>query len=320
MPQQQQNRRNFLSQIGGLAAASGLVGLNPQASANTDPQQGLAETRPPSSAPPPRFCAFIKFIQQLKPRDMANALREAGFDGAEVTVRPGGYVTPENAADRLPAIDEAFRDTGLSIDIITTSITRVDSPHAEAILRSAAVLKVPYYRMGFCRYDLKKPIRPQIEAFAPQFQELAQWNRELGIRGFYQNHSGAGYLGATIWDLAKILDDLPGKDLGVIFDIRHACVEAGLAWPIYYDIIKPHIRALSIKDFKWEKRRAENVPLGEGQIDPAFFSHATTDFPSAQYTVHVEYLEQADWQPNLEALRKDLKQLRQFLAQANADG
>ena len=52
-------------------------------------------------------------------------------------------------------------------------------------------LKIPRYRMGFYRYDLKKPIIGQLAELKPVFQEIAAMNREVGIAGIYQNHCGA---------------------------------------------------------------------------------------------------------------------------------
>ena len=86
-----------------------------------------------------------------------------------------------------------------------------------------------------------------------------------------------------------------------------------MAWRIYYDIIKPHISALSIKDFHWglKKEKDERLspvhrPLGEGQVDlKGFLKTFKKDFPSALVTLHVEYLPKAGVQENIAAIKKD---------------
>lgn len=293
-------RREFLMSTAALQASALLPG---SVSAG---EQGR-------TAPRHSYCAFVKFIQSLGPREMARTLRELGYDGAEMTVRPGGYILPEDAEQRLPEVHRIFAEEGVEITIMTTSITSADDAVSRKVLETAAKLEIPRYRMGFCRYDLKEPVRAQVESWQPAFSKLAELNAQLGITGFYQNHAGAAYVGATFWDLAQLLDGIERKHLGVIFDIRHACVEGGLAWPVYYNIIQPHIVAFSMKDCQWKGRKVENVAFGEGLADPAIFKKIASDFPEAPITIHVEYLEREGLQPNVDALRRDLKTVRQSI-------
>ena len=299
------NRRNFLA---GTSAALGSTFL-PATAQNSSKISAY------------KYCTFIKFIQDLSHEDLAKTLKKLGFDGGEVTVRKGGYIAPESAAEELPKLAEVFKKHGLEINIITTDINGPDSPNVESILSTASKLGIKRYRMGFSRYDLKSPIKPQIEELKPKFKDLAAMNREAGVTAVYQNHAGAKYMGATFWDLAQILKDIPPTEIGNIFDIRHATVDGGTAWPIYYDIIKPHISALSIKDFHWglKKEKDERLspvhrPLGEGQVDlKGFLKTFKKDFPSALVTLHVEYLPKAGVQENIAAIKKDFKVLREAM-------
>ena len=271
---------------------------------------------------PYEYCAFIKFLQELSYEEMAGTLKKLGFDGGEITVRKGGYIAPEAVADELPKLAEVFAQHDLNISLLTTDITSVETPNAEALLNAAAKLGVQKYRMGFLRYDLKQPILPQIEAFKPKILELAALNRETGMSAVYQNHAGAKYLGATFWDLLKLLDGIPVEEIGCVFDIRHAVVEAGTAWQIFYDIIKPHIGALSVKDFQWiakaendGPRIAEHGPLGKGQVDLRFFKMFKKDFSDALITLHIEYLKKDGVQANIDALESDFAVLRKAMGE-----
>lgn len=307
MNQFQLNRRHF---VAGTTAALGAAVL-PGALANASTE---------TQTKPYEFCAFIKFIQDLSYEELAVTLKEIGFDGAEVTVRKGGYIAPESAADELPKLAEVFKQHDLKINILTTNIVKVDSPNTKAILKTAADLKIERYRMGFCRYDLKASIRPQLESFQPQFNELAALNREMGVSAIYQNHAGGKYVGSTFWDLLHLLKDIPRKEIGCIFDIRHAVAEGSGAWPVYYDIVKPHLAALSVKDSKWvpkdkksKRLKLAHCALGEGQVDLKFFKQFKKDFENALVTLHIEYLPKAGVQPNIDALKKDFAVLRKAM-------
>ena len=296
------NRRHFLT---GASAALGSAILPVLAAENSASNQ------------PYEFCTFIKFIQNLSHNQLAEALKKMGFDGAEVTVRKGGYIAPEEAAEELPKLAEVFKMHDLKINILTTDIEGPDSPNVESILATASRLGVQRYRMGFCRYDLNSPIKPQVEALKPKFKELAAMNRDAGVTAVYQNHAGAKYMGATFWDLEQILRDIPVEEIGCIFDIRHAVADGGAAWPIYYDIIKPHISALSIKDFRWDLKKekdtrlsALHAPLGMGQVDlKGFLKTFKKDFASALVTLHVEYLKNEGVEANIAAIGRDFKAL-----------
>ena len=306
------NRRDFLA---GSSAAIGTAAIG----ATPLPRVTIADSV--SQDKPYEFCTFIKFLQDLSYEEMARTLKEIGFDGAEVTVRKGGYIKPESAVDELPKLAEVFAQHNLKINIMTTDIVDVESPHAESILKSAEGLGIKRYRMGFCRYDMKTLIKPQLESLKSKFKELASLNRETRMTGAYQNHAGGKYMGASFWDLQQLLSDIPVKEIGCIFDIRHAVAEGSGAWQVYYDIIKPHISALSAKDFHWAKKKANDkrlspvhCPLGTGQVDyKKFLKQFKQDFESALVTLHVEYLPKASAEANISAIKRDFAFLRKTM-------
>ena len=285
------SRRSF------VAGTSAVIGAAAMTSIPACASVGIA-----SQEKPYEFCTFIKFLQGLSYEELAQKLKEIGFDGAEVTVRKKGYITPDKAADELPKLAEVFKKHDLKINMITTDIVEVDSPHAESILETAASLGIQLYRMGYCKYELKDPIKPQLESFKSQFKELAALNKETGVTGGYHNHAGSKNVGASLWDLAQLLGDIPREEIGSMFDIRHAVAESSGGWQVYYDIIKPHILALVVKDFRWgwkkdKDRRLSPVhcPLGLGQVDyPKFLKRFKEDFPNALVSLHVEYLREVE--------------------------
>lgn len=260
------------------------------------------------------LCAFTKFLQPLSYEQLAETIARLGFDGIEATVRTKGQVLPERAADDLPRLVEALRKHGLEITIMTTTVTRADVAADEQLLRLAASLGVKRYRMGYYTYDLERPVKPQLDALRPVVRELAAMNREIGIQGLYQNHAGARYVGATVWDLQSLIDEIPVAELGFAFDIRHAVAEAGLSWPVLQNVAAAHVGAVCVKDFQWEDEKPRNVPLGQGRVKQTALRRWKSAAFAGPYSLHIEYLEQAGVEPNIEALGQDLATLRQWLA------
>ncbi len=293
------SRRAFVA--GGLASAALAASPGPTAASV-------------ANGPANRICAFTKFLDTMSYESMAETIARLGFDGIEATVRPRGQVLPERAEEDLPKLVEALQQHDLEITLMTTTVSRADQPADEKLLRLAAGLGVKRYRMGYYTYDVNKPIKPQWQSLRSVVRDVAAMNGEIGIQGLYQNHAGARYVGATIWDFWSFIDEIPVEQIGFAFDIRHAMVEAGLAWPVVQNLVEPHLGAVCVKDFVWDNGRAAHVPLGEGRVDPGFV-HRLHKMPfRGPYSLHVEYLPREGVQPNIDALGRDLTVLRQWLA------
>lgn len=273
-------------------------------------QVGCAAESRSSSVP---IVAFTKFVQSLSYDELAGRIAEIGFDGIESTVRKGGHVEPAQVEVDLPKQVEATRKAGIDVTIITTDVLNTEQPLTEKVLRTAADLGIKKYRMGFYRYDLRRSVMDQLNEIRPRLADLAAMNRELGLSAVYQNHSGNNFVGAPIWDIHYLLAGIPKEEIGIAFDIRHATVEGGLSWPLQYDLMKPHIGAVFVKDFKWNGRNAEHVPLGTGRVDRQFFKMHEKSGIECPYSIHVEYLPRGNAEENLAAMAKDLKQLKSWL-------
>jgi sugar phosphate isomerase/epimerase len=258
------------------------------------------------------YCAFEKFLHELSHEELADGLADLGFQGVEVTARSGGRIAPDRAEDELPALAEALARRNLEITVLTTEVNRADDATNEKLLATAAKLGVKRYRLGWFKYDDNRPIPIQLADFRQQLLDLAALNRELGVTGLWQNHCGADYVGATIWDLHHLLENVPKNEVASAFDIRHATVEAGRSWPRLYQLIKPHIGALYMKDFAWSENRDQHVPFGEGRVDPAFFEMLEQDQLNVPISVHVEYLPRGSAQENLQAIGRDFKRVQEM--------
>ena len=91
------NRRRFLrtSAAAGAAVASQLYGW-----CHANEGRGI------------KVCAFTKPFRSLSFDELADRLAAIGFQGAEVPVRAGGNIDPENVVDELPRLVEAFSARG----------------------------------------------------------------------------------------------------------------------------------------------------------------------------------------------------------------
>jgi len=171
--------------------------------------------------------------------------------------------------------------------------------------------------MSYYKYDLKKPILPQIENFKAQVKDLVAMNKEIGIQALYQNHSGSNYFGAPLWDLYSVLKGFDKKYIASAFDICHAAAESGKCWEIQQNLLKPYTAAVYVKDFTWNKQEYQKKALGEGNVKKKFFDNLKKSGYAGPYSLHVEYFSHKDkaLTPKIvQAFKKDLKTLKALIS------
>src|SRR5438034_10868755 len=67
-----------------------------------------------------KLVLFSKHLPDMDWRRLAQTVKRSGFDGVDLTVRKGGHVAPERAAEDLPKAAAAIREEGLDLPMITT--------------------------------------------------------------------------------------------------------------------------------------------------------------------------------------------------------
>ena len=239
------------------------------------------------------FNFFSKHLQFLDYAEAADACAAAGMNGADLTVRPGGHVLPENVKRDLPLAVKAFEDAGLRIAMMTSGITDPDDPLTETILQVASEMGISYYRPGYYKFDHKASMTGNLERIKLKMEGLARLNEKYRIHGAYQNHAGSNF-GAPVWDLWGVIKDMDPEWTGRQYDIRHATVEGLQSWPLGLRALHAHIRCMVIKDFRYVETdgsaRIENVPVGEGVVDfEAYFQLVKELGIKGPITIHLEY-------------------------------
>src|SRR6266704_974741 len=304
------SRRDFL---GTCSAAAYALSLNMAEASVNNPGGGYTGT----------LCLFSKPLPDMDWRRLAQAAKSVGFGGIDLTVRQGGHVRPERAAEDLPKAVEAIREEGLDVPMITTELTSSADP-ARIILSTAAKLSIPFFKPGYYHYKMVN-VRQELEAAANQFRGLVGLSKQNGIQTGYHNHEE--YIGAPVWDMASVIETLDPKWAGFYFDARHAVAEGGVAaWKIATNLVMPRLKMVAAKDFWWEKAQtgwaARNCPLGEGMVDWKYFMNALAAGGfQGPISLHLEYdvageTSAAKENNILAALHRDLQFLKTHLREA----
>ena len=215
------------------------------------------------------LCFFSKHLAGMEPRRMAQALKQIGFTGVDLTVRQGGHVAPEKAEEELPKVVAAIREASLEVPMITTNLLSPTDPTARPVLSTAGKLSIPFFKPGYYRYGLAD-VRGELQKAGAELRGLVELSKKFGVQLGYHNH--ASYIGAPVWDIATVIDQLDPKWAGYYFDIRHATVEGGEGgWKIAAHLVASRLKMIAVKDFYWEKTakgwKVKDCPLGEGMVN-----------------------------------------------------
>lgn len=279
-----QTRRDFIK-VSALATAGTVVG---------SPLASIAENKTVFTDDKPlHISVFSKPLQFLNYEDMANAVKEIGFDGIDLTVRPKGHVLPENVEHDLPKATEAMKRNGLSSLMFASGVDDATNPLHQKVLATAARLGYKFYRPAWFKYGNSTTIAEDAAKFTKQLIALAKLSKELGIACSYQNRSGL-YFGAPVWDLNAALEQCDHEAMGNQYDIMHNVVEGGKSWEIDFKLIRNKINTLVLKDVIWRKKNGiwdkEYVPMGEGMVDFAHYFKLLKQFKiNVPITIHQEY-------------------------------
>ena len=238
------------------------------------------------------LCFFSKHLPRMNGRELGRSLKALGFEGVDLTVRPGGHVDPKRVAIELPVFVDGIRHEGLAVPMITTELLSDADPVAQPTLETAARVKIPFYKPGYYRYTFVD-VRKELEAAGRQLRGLADLSRRHGMRLGYHNH--AGYIGGSVWDFAPFIEPLDAATVGYYFDPRHAVVEGGDGgWRTAFNLVAPRLSMIALKDFFWEKSKGSwqqrNCPMGEGMVDwKRFFAMLAKARFHGPVSLHLEY-------------------------------
>jgi len=307
------SRRNFLA----MASAA-------FATAITLPESTL-QAAPSPGAYKGKLCFFSKPLPDMDWRRLAQSVKRLGFDGVDLTVRKGGHVKPERAAEDLPKAVSVIREEGLDVPMITTALISADDPTARPILSTAAKLGIPFFKAGYYYYEFKD-VRKELEKAGNEFRRLAELAKQCGIQAGYHNHSE--YVGAAVWDIANFIEPLDPKWAGYYFDSCHAVAEGGAgAWKTATHLVASRLKMVAVKDVLWDKTpegwRIRTCPLGEGMADWRYFLGVLAQYGfQGPISLHIEYFEAGGRTPAekendvLAAAQRDLDFLKAHLREA----
>lgn len=264
-----------------------------------------------------KIILFSKMFQQMPIEEFASLASNMGFEGIDLTVRPGGHIEPKDISEKLPKFLEMFKQMNLSVPMITTAITSADEPYAEETFSKASELGIKYIKLGYWRYKGFGNIRRQIKEVRENLKKIEKLCENYGVTAGLHIHSGM-FVTAEPAVVDLILDGFEPKHIGAYIDPGHMAVEGGLAgWLMGMDMLCDKIVMVAVKDFGWFKTDqgwvARTVPLGDGLVPWESVFKILKDIGfNGPVSLHSEYHESIE--RIIEITRRDISFLRGILS------
>ncbi len=217
-----------------------------------------------------KFIMFTKHLEGLDIPDIINGLHSVGVQGADLCVRPGYPVNPENASTALPAAAKQFAAEELSIPLITTPGDFLEPTREETrrVYAAAGEAGVENIKLGYWHWTADKGgYWQQVDFIRSQLHGFAKLSEQYGPRTCIHNHSGTsmGLNSCAVMNLVKGFDP---QHVGVFADTGHLSI-VGEPINMALDIVKSHLAVMAFKDLVRAPgmRGGSVVRMGKGFVD-----------------------------------------------------
>ena len=289
-----------------------------------------------------QFVRFTKFWTDLSIEQIGERAAALGYDGLDLTVRPGHAITPDNVGAELPGAVRTWSDAGIDCAMISATTDLID-PGSEPTIRlfeAASEAGVPRVKIGYFRYTPGDDFEAVFGRARRDLDGFEALSRRTGVQTMYHTHSGL-CLGSNCAGLRHLLDGFDPVQIGAYPDLGHMAIN-GEDVQMGLPMIRERLAAVGGKDarhFRDERpqRRADYadgfVLIGQGAAEwrEAIRLLKAWDF-RGPVTVHTEYTTDqdvistvgaGDASPEAEALRvrgevEDLAVLRRMWHEAEA--
>jgi L-ribulose-5-phosphate 3-epimerase len=266
----------------------------------------------PRSSPP--ICLFSDQIAKVGYDDLGPIYKMLGVDACDLSVQPGGHITPEHAdLDFMRGI-EAMTGSGIDVFMISTTLTSPSDQTVRLAMQWGGEMGVPFFRPGHWKYTAAEIETRMIEV-QRDIMGLAAIARATGISVGIHNAT-ADYVGGAVWDTNMIIRGIEPRWMGYDFDPGYASAQGGAdGFATVLRMALPRLKMLTARDCYWNKEgsawKLVECPLGEGMVD---WTQLFAALVRAKFNGPISVQPGYPMKDELKAIRADVAFLKKHLA------
>jgi len=188
------------------------------------------------------WTVFTKPWPDLALGDLAAKVRQLGFDGVELPIRPGFQVEPDGAGKGLARAVQAFANEGLRVASVATEPT-------PSLIDACGIAGVPIIRI--CVSVGRDDDYLACEAVTRRrLDDLVKPLGEAGVKVGVQNHYGDSVSNAM--GVRHLIEAYDPAVVGAVWDGAH-CGLDGESPRLAADILWSHLCLVNLKNARWER-------------------------------------------------------------------
>ena len=216
-------------------------------------------------ARPMQIILFTKFFETLAPEALGEHVAGLGYDGLDLTVRPGYPINPDNVRSVLPPAARQWAELGLSCPMITAPTELNDPKHADAIAiyEAAAEAGVQVIKTGYFTFKPGMHYWNAVDHARRQLEGFEALSARTGVKSLYHTHSGA-VLGSNCAGLMHLLQGRDPAHVGAYLDPGHLAV-GGEDIDMAFAMCTDYLTAVAAKDARHEADPRPDAPAPYGR-------------------------------------------------------
>ena len=194
------------------------------------------------------YIMFTKHLEGLDVPGIIAALQSVGVQGADLCVRDGYPVNPDNIATVLPEAAKQFADAGLSIPLVTApgDFNRPDIVYAEEYYAALGAAGVGHVKLGYWHWSPDLHYWDQLDEIRRYMEGFQQLSEKHGVKTVVHNHSGKS-MGLNSCAAMNVVGDCDPQHVGVFADPGHLSI-CGEPIEMALDIVREYLCVLAFKD------------------------------------------------------------------------
>ncbi len=211
---------------------------------------------------------YIMFTKHLEGSDVSGiirSLKSVGVSGADLCVREGYPVNPENIDKALPEAAKQFADEGLCIPLVTApgDFNQPDIDYADKYFGACGEAGIKNIKIGYWHWSPEKHYWDQLDEVRGYVEGFQKLSEKHGVKTVVHNHSGKS-MGLNSCAAMNIVKGFDPKHIGVFSDPGHLSV-CGEPIEMALDIVQEYLSVLAFKDLIRQRpmgRTTQGTPAG----------------------------------------------------------
>ena len=213
-----------------------------------------------------QYVMFTKHLEGRSIPEIVDALTSVGVAGADLCVRSGYPVNPENIHQALPEASRIFAEEGLSIPLVTApgDFNHTGLDYAEKYYAACGEAGVGQIKIGYWHWSPDSHYWDEVDRVRKVLDGFQRLSENTGVKTVVHNHSGhsMGLNSSSIMNLVRGFDP---EHIGVFADVGHLSI-CGEPIDMALDIVRDYLAVMSFKDLirvpqKQEGRKSWGVDV-----------------------------------------------------------